>query len=384
MSQSSSQTVLNTSNPFLDSDIPDSEEIYEPTPFGISAITNVDHLMNDLFQGVEQMLERGVLPAELYEEPAPAPPVAPFVMPSFILSPSPEPESTAPRAPHPASPIFQDSLLDDPDLEELLVMEQGLKAKPKRGSGNVLLSAVVATLMLTGGLFVGFKYRLWTLIPGLTTPEQMTATQTVSPEAAPKDQQFLNYVGRSLNRIDRTASRSTPAPGTVATLPPALPSASPTVVDRYVPVYQQPPLFGSFTSKPGASAPVPSVATAPPAPPVAQPRAASPRAAAPRAATPRVAAALPAPIPVAPSPVAIPSTAALTPNFDPAETHSLSGLLELGDRSAALLQVNGVPQRIEVGNKIGASGWQIMSISNQAAIIQRNGEVRSVYVGQQF
>jgi Tfp pilus assembly protein PilP len=81
-----------------------------------------------------------------------------------------------------------------------------------------------------------------------------------------------------------------------------------------------------------------------------------------------------------PSPIAT----AITPNLDPSETHALIGLLELGDRSAALLEVNGVPQRIQVGEKIGASGWQVVSITNQAALIQRNGEVRSIYVGQQF
>jgi len=80
-----------------------------------------------------------------------------------------------------------------------------------------------------------------------------------------------------------------------------------------------------------------------------------------------------------PSPVA-----AIVPNVDLSETHALIGLLELGDRSAALLEVNGVPQRIQVGERIGASGWKIMSISNQTAIIQRNSEVRSIYVGQQF
>jgi hypothetical protein len=94
-------------------------------------------------------------------------------------------------------------------------------------------------------------------------------------------------------------------------------------------------------------------------------------------AAPRAAAAPAQPAP--PSPVA-----AIAANVDPSETHALIGLLELGDRSAALLEVNGVPQRLQVGEKIGASGWKIMSISNQTAIIQRNSEVRSIYVGQQF
>jgi hypothetical protein len=58
--------------------------------------------------------------------------------------------------------------------------------------------------------------------------------------------------------------------------------------------------------------------------------------------------------------------------------------LELGDRSAALFEVNGTAQRIELGEAIGASGWTLVSVSNQEALIRRNGEVRSVYVGQTF
>jgi Tfp pilus assembly protein PilP len=64
--------------------------------------------------------------------------------------------------------------------------------------------------------------------------------------------------------------------------------------------------------------------------------------------------------------------------------HTLVGLLELGDRSAALFDVSGVTQRITVGEAIGASGWILVSVANQEAVIRRNGEVRSVYVGQKF
>jgi Tfp pilus assembly protein PilP len=59
-------------------------------------------------------------------------------------------------------------------------------------------------------------------------------------------------------------------------------------------------------------------------------------------------------------------------------------LLELGDRSAALFEVNGTTQRINVGEAIGASGWTLVSVANQEAVVRRNGEVRSVYVGQKF
>jgi hypothetical protein len=384
---STSQSVLTGANPFLEADIPDSEEIYEPTPFGISALINVDHLMNEIFQDMEQTLERGsALPSDLPAQPDPdSTPssrypegIAPVLAsPEFISSAS--EAVTSQRLP-------PDDLLDDPDLEELLVMNQGA-AKPRKTDGGMLLPAVLATLILTGGLFAAFRFRLYQMIPGFWVPGVVEGR--VPPAAAPesaqmgKDQQFLDYVGRSLNRIDRTATRSSGAAGTIASgaaVPPAPSVApSPLVIERYVPVYQ-PPLFGSFTSAPGTppanAGAVPT--TAPPTSPPALASARAPLAPTARPSAPR--SAVPAQ-PVAPQPSPV---AAIAPNVDLSETHALIGLLELGDRSAALLEVNGVPQRIQVGDKIGASGWKIMSISNQTAIIQRNSEVRSIYVGQQF
>lgn len=381
---STSQAVLKGSNPFLEADIPDSEDIYEPTPFGISALTNVDHLMNEIFQDMEQTLERGtVLPSDLPKEPEPELASAPFIAP-LLMSPGPPPlaHPSVLAAVTPYS-LPQDDLLNDPNMEELLVMDQEA-AKPHKSGGGILLPAVLATLVLTGGLFAAFKFRLYQMIPGYSVPGvgEGTISQAIVPQAAQtgKDQQFLEYVGRSLNRIDRTATRSSGADGTIASgtiaIPPT-PSAapSPLVVERYVPVYQ-PPLFGSFTNppEPTANSTGPIARPLAPSPAIASVRVPSARTVlpfAPRAAVPAQ--------PTLPSPVA-----AIAPNIDLSETHALIGLLELGDRSAALLEVNGVPQRIQVGDKIGASGWKIMSISNQAAIIQRNSEVRSIYVGQQF
>jgi Tfp pilus assembly protein PilP len=64
--------------------------------------------------------------------------------------------------------------------------------------------------------------------------------------------------------------------------------------------------------------------------------------------------------------------------------HTLVGVLELGDRSAALFDIAGNTQRVYVGESIGSSGWTLVSITNQEAIVRRNGDVRSIYVGQQF
>ena len=67
-----------------------------------------------------------------------------------------------------------------------------------------------------------------------------------------------------------------------------------------------------------------------------------------------------------------------------ANKHTLVGVLEQGDRSAALFNAGGVTRYIFVGEAIGDSGWTLVSIANQEAVIRRNGEVRSVYAGQSF
>ncbi|MEM9003984.1 MAG: hypothetical protein AAGE59_10710 [Cyanobacteria bacterium P01_F01_bin.86] len=75
----------------------------------------------------------------------------------------------------------------------------------------------------------------------------------------------------------------------------------------------------------------------------------------------------------------VPSSAAVA-----APTHTLMGVLELGDRSAALFEIDGVSQRVYIGEPIANSGWSLVSVANEEAVIRRNGEVRSIYIGQQF
>ncbi len=67
-----------------------------------------------------------------------------------------------------------------------------------------------------------------------------------------------------------------------------------------------------------------------------------------------------------------------------ATVHTLVGILELGERSAALFEVNGVARRVYVGENVAGSGWTLVEVANQEAIIRRNGEVITIYVGQQF
>ncbi len=68
----------------------------------------------------------------------------------------------------------------------------------------------------------------------------------------------------------------------------------------------------------------------------------------------------------------------------PVSSHILEGLLELGNKSAALFKIDGVTRRVDIGEGIGASGWTLVDVANGEAVIRRNGEVRSIYTGQKF
>ena len=67
-----------------------------------------------------------------------------------------------------------------------------------------------------------------------------------------------------------------------------------------------------------------------------------------------------------------------------ASSNTLEGLLELGNKSAALFKIDGVTRPINMGESIGSSGWTLVDVSNGEAVIRRNGEVRSIYAGQKL
>ncbi|MDZ8028339.1 MAG: hypothetical protein RMX65_021550 [Nostoc sp. DedQUE01] len=104
----------------------------------------------------------------------------------------------------------------------------------------------------------------------------------------------------------------------------------------------------------------------------------------------------PKPLPALP---VVPLRAALAPEPEPTITQhqvylptaiaqtpssTLEGLLELGNKSAALFKIDGVTRRINMGETIGSSGWTLVDVSNGEAVIRRNGEVRSIYAGQKL
>jgi hypothetical protein len=65
-------------------------------------------------------------------------------------------------------------------------------------------------------------------------------------------------------------------------------------------------------------------------------------------------------------------------------THTLVGVMEFGDRSAALVDINHVTRRISVGEMLTPGGWKLTKVAGQTAVLQRGGRLRSIYVGQMF
>lgn len=366
-----------------------------------------DRLMDELFEGVDRAFEgSGGLPAE---------PVAPeFValksisVPQIVLS------QLAPEPPRGG----------EKDVEAIarqVALETTKKQQSKQSFDRILLGAACGSLLLVLGLWLASRSGLVRL-PAATAPQTPAASGKTAP-----DTPFVEYVQRSLVAIEQNKTPQSkpqlagvPGAATPGTLPSIAISGAPpptaglsTAVNRIADALEQ------VAAKPGAPAPqvvvIPppaqvTVAPAPPAQVTVAPQtvAGSPSPAAPvsgraiaaagnrspvaaspaqsEAPQPKILARETEPAPTAgqsaPAPAARESAPAVS--SAPTSTQTLVGILELGDRSAALFEVDGVARRIYVGETIGASGWTLAEIKNQEAVIRKGGDVRSVFVGQKF
>lgn len=371
-----------------------------------------DRLMDELFEGVDRAFEGS--------GPQPAEPMAPeFValksisVPQIVLSPlAPEPQR------------------GEKDVEAIarqVALETTKKQQSKQSFDRILLGAACGSLLLVLGLWLASRSGLLRL-RAAPAPETPAASAPTAP-----DTQFVEYVQRSLEVIEqKKAPQPNPQlagvpgvapPGTLPSIsisgaPPATAGLS-TAVNRIADALEQ------AGAQPGAPAPQvvvippPAQVTVAPAAPVAgapaagaapQTAAVSPSPTAPASGRAIAAAGTrtplaasenpsespqpkilaretePAPAPSAqqsaPAPAAEQSAPAVS--SAPTSAHTLVGILELGDRSAALFEVDGVARRIYVGESIGASGWTLAEIKNQEAVIRKGGDVRSVFVGQKF
>lgn len=398
-----------------------------------SAEASADKLMDELFSDIDRILDGG---SRLPTEPAKPEYVSlqPIVIPQIAMPPAVIPPQELEEQPSP-----EPSETPTTPVEPLERRVDNTASAPVKRSGwsieKLLLGLGITSLVVTLALLLANQLKLTLPWSGNSSSSSSVGENS---QLSASDSQFVSYMLRSLQVIDH---RSKTKQNTTATASPAsttnqasanlqsLPtngnrllgaSQPQTVLERvYIPVYpsqspapqaasqptvrpsvqaaapvQRPPAQAQAAApvqkppaqtqaaRPAQKPPAQAQAARPAQKPPAQVQAPSPVA---RLSPPPVALA-PAPAPAAPPPAPAPDAPSLPDASSQAAAvrHTLVGLLELGDRSAALFEVSGVTQRFNVGESIGNSGWTLVSVANQEAVIRRNGEVRSVYVGQKF
>jgi hypothetical protein len=392
-----------------------------------SAEAEANKLMDDLFSDIDHILESGNrLPTE---------PVKPeyVALKSIAI-----PQIIAPPAVVPSQELAEQENPDESQKIESKSNESEAletKAAPSDHSRTTKLGGSFEKIILLLGLVVFGVSSILVLMnqkkltwPWLLKPKASPTATTSSISAA--DAQFANYMLRSLDVIDSKAkaralaatspngtnlanANSIPAPSN-RTLAPNQPQR---VLERvYIPVYppQTPVTPSGFPTgirptvpsvKPPASSPAnkpstpsPSSKRSTPAPSSVAKRTTPNSSPVAKRTTPNSSSAAkpktqpspqtPAPIAVSPLPVLPPAAvvpiAPTTQAAVPSSKFTFVGFSQLGDRPAALFQVSGLIQSVHVGEAIGDSGWTLVSVGEQEAVIRRNGEVRSIYAGQSF
>lgn len=365
------------------------------TPIETVAVESyADRLMDELFEGVDRAFDGNEVPSEPVQ-PAEFVALKSISVPQIVLSQS-------------LSPQPQRGEKDVEAIARQVALETTKKQQSKQSFDRILLGAACGSLLLVMGLWLASRSGLVRL-PVASAPagETPTGTAKIVP-----DTQFVEYVQRSIVAIEQ--KKAPPANSQLATVPgAATPGTLPSISISGAP----PPTAGLSTAvnrianaleqaaaQPGAPAlPAQVVVIPPPAPvapvtvagspsptapvsgrAIASAGARNPLAASPSpsdSSQPKILARETEPAPAAP---ASQQSAPAASSSAPTAAHTLVGILELGNRSAALFEVDGVARRIYVGESIGASGWTLAEIKNQEAVIRKGGDVRSVFVGQKF
>lgn len=239
--------------------------------------------------------------------------------------------------------------LDDP------LRKAGTSIKLARSNqfpyGILILGVAAVTCVIPLLLWLGSQIQRPIAVTPTPTP------QVFGLEGDGASIEFAAYVQRSLDLIDKRAQATQVLPTTTQQVEvagtPTTPNAAPgpldlvTVPERiYIPVYQPPQVRNT-------QAPQANKQAAKPAEPKNIYKASAP-------ATPT------------------------TPVVSSTPTEVLVGILELGDRSAALVGSKGVTRRIRVGETLNSQGWSLAKVSGQKAVIRRKGELRSIDVGEKF
>ncbi|NET63926.1 MAG: hypothetical protein F6K63_05690 [Moorea sp. SIO1G6] len=362
-------------------------------PWSVDA--EADRLMDDLFGDLYQMIENG---CELPTEPP---------EPDYVsLEPIAIPKIPIPGAiiPFLESPLPSTQELAETTSSELETTTADTNSSTVADHSGQFLDKLLWALAL---LSLSAITMMWLTSQGKLTwswLNNLVALGSVQQgKVSEPDAQFINYMLRSLEVIDRKAkaikkpviaqSLPNPTPPNRPVAHNSAPTAPPTAVKErvlervyYIPIEKVPTPDPAIASS-APSAPVkPSPPTTPKITPKPSPIPKPPSNAVLEPPPPTILELPPPPIPD-PLPTAtldrLPPPPPPPPS-SPAIKHTLVGLLELGEQSAALFKIDGVTQRVKLGEAIANSGWTLVSVDNQEAVIRRNGEVRSIYVGQHF
>ncbi len=352
-----------------------------------SVETDADQLMNDLFSDIDRILEGG---SKLPTQPAQPEYVSlqKVIVPPASLPPAlrESPELLEQLSENPGEPkVTTSEDLKVGNKEE--VRSPRIVEKALFGTACASLVAVVAWLVIQN------KFPLPFFANGSQEVAQVSSTQEEDP--------FAKYMRQSLEAIDSQAKVSQEGNGAIPPgvppgvtpypLPsnfPVAPQGQKTLERVYIPVFppNQSSAGAALRANPQVS-PVPKSSTK-----LSQPK--EDKAPAKEDKAPNQ-----APTPQSTSP-SVPSSQPQSSNAvesDPTEVaieannaansvlkHTLVGILESGNSSAALFEISGVTQHIGLGEDIGSSGWKLVDVADGKATIRRNGEVRSIYAGQGF
>lgn len=362
-----------------------------------SADSDAGRLMDDLFQDLDQLLgtERRTPepppPEPAFAAPPVAPPAPPMSQPSVPAELEASPSSSLVL--YPESSLPPADLATEPgDALEVTESEVAVTAPIAQPTplqrSRFSVGSYDRLLLGVGCISVIVTLALWLLYQERHRPPTPVASAPAATTASPSPQdanRFADYVQKSLQNIDQqqattTTQTSATAAGKMPTVnipattapPTAVPNASQAATGLgriYVPVYE----FPSNFAPPGtAVSPLPGAPSAKTAlkPGVVRPNSA-----------PSTAFSLPfgtkTTLPLV-KPNQLPSPTMAT------VSRKLVGVLDQGNRSVALFEVNGVTQRYEIGESIGSSGWTLVEVTKDQALIRRNGEVRSLFVGHSF
>jgi hypothetical protein len=311
----------------------------------------INQLLDEVFAEVERLLAPDT---PIAEPPSPAATTSAAIQPllpqSFVLPPR---LTTRDRVPQPEAPLPDGStslqrvsdpssaLLAKPQGDELVAIAADSPPPVTAGKSidRVLVAAILASLAASGGL--GWFYSTQLDQPSEPSSTTALASPTLTERQTQENIHFLNYLKQALDRLTEAEQQAIPA------------------------------------QKANFTAVLPS-------PRLLQP-AAKPLLSTSRRGNSHSSTAAPTPTSLAPNPdsKSSPERAAIA-NAPAPTTYALIGVLELGDRSAALFMVAGNPQRVQVGKPIGSSGWTLVAVAKQQAIVRRDREVRSIFVGQGF